>query len=375
MPRVLLVFEPPDGGVPEAVRHLVAGLPALGWEVEVAAPPASQIDPQLRGMGAPVHRLSFRRGYRSPASDARVAVDLVRLLRSHRFDLVHAHSSKAGALARLAGAVTRVPAVYTPHCFGFLGPVGRARRLFSHAVERLLSPMTAVIICVCEYEREMAERAHIGRRDRLRTVRNGSQECADAVHPDDTLQALRGNGVLAVALAALRPQKRLETLIEATPDVLARLPRARVAIVGSGPTETDLRARADALGLMDDPRFAILPFRPPVSPYLHASDVFVLPSAWEALPIGVLEAMACGIPQVCTDVGGVGEAVDEATGRLVTADDPAALTQAMIEVMSDSGLRASMGASSRARHAERFLLGRVAEETAAVYDEALATRS
>lgn len=164
-------------------------------------------------------------------------------------------------------------------------------------------------------------------------------------------------------------------LVDATPSVLDRVPEARVAIVGRGPTESSLRSRARALGLHLDPRFAILPFRRPVAPYLNAMDVFVLPSAWEAFPIGVLEAMACGVPQVCTDVGGINEAVDESTGRLVPTGDARALSRALIEVMSDPGLRSTMAAASRARHAERFTLERSARETATLYGEALARRS
>lgn len=372
MHRVLLTFEPPDGGVPEAVRQLSRGLPLRGWEVAVAAPATTQIDRELARMGVAVHRVPYTRDYRSPASDARVTKGLVRLLRGGRFDILHAHSSKAGALGRIAAALAGVPAVYSPHCFGFLGPVGAARSVVSAGVELGLSPLTAMTVCVCEYEREAAVRARIGRGGRLRTIRNGSDPgWPPGGPPDEALRALRGDGVLAVAIAALRAQKRLETLVDAAPAVLAALPRARVAIVGSGPDGLPLRNRAAAKGLLGHPRFAMLPFIASMGSYLRAADVFVLPSAWEAFPIAVLEAMACGVPQVCTDVGGVGEAVDDATGRLVAPGDPDALAGALIDVLSDDDLRSSMGGASLARHAERYTLDRVVRETADVYAQAL----
>lgn len=87
-------------------------------------------------LGVITHRLAFTRGYRAPARDARATAQLGRLLRTGRYDLLHAHSSKAGAIGRVAAALAGVPAVYTPHCFGFIGPVGRARVLASGGIRR-----------------------------------------------------------------------------------------------------------------------------------------------------------------------------------------------------------------------------------------------
>src|SRR5205085_1095357 len=102
---------------------------------------------------------------------------------------------------------------------------------------------------------------------------------------------------------------------------------------------------------------------------LRAADVFVLPSAWEAFPIGVLEALACGVPQVATDVEGTGEAVgDGETGVLVPPRDPEALADALAALLADVGRRKHYEAASRERHARLFGAPRMVAETAAVYD-------
>jgi glycosyltransferase involved in cell wall biosynthesis len=100
----------------------------------------------------------------------------------------------------------------------------------------------------------------------------------------------------------------------------------------------------------------------------------VLPSSWEAFPIGVLEALACGVPQVATDVGGTGEAVAPDTGVLVPPHDPAALASGVSALLADPGRRAQMAAASRARHAQRFGVERMVAATAAVYEEVLSSR-
>jgi glycosyltransferase involved in cell wall biosynthesis len=100
----------------------------------------------------------------------------------------------------------------------------------------------------------------------------------------------------------------------------------------------------------------------------------VLASSWEAFPIGALEALASGVPQVATDVGGTAEAVTAETGVLVPPRDPAALAEAVIALLRDPERRARMSAASRARHADRFGVERMVARTAALYGELLERR-
>src|SRR3954454_13924248 len=132
-PSVLQVVQPPDGGVAEHVRLLSGGLRDLGWHVEAAAPPGSTVE-ALGEEGITVHELPMSRAP-GPA-DLRAAVALRALDRRGRYDLVHAHSSKAGALVRLAlPRPSRL--VYTPNCLPFLGSPGASRVLY-RAIEQAL---------------------------------------------------------------------------------------------------------------------------------------------------------------------------------------------------------------------------------------------
>jgi glycosyltransferase involved in cell wall biosynthesis len=371
VPRVLLAFEPPDGGVPENVGQLALGLAAHGWEAEVAGPPEALPYPRLQAAGVPVHRLALGRGYSRPDAEIDALGALSRLLRRGGFDLIHSHASHAGVLGRAAAAVSGTPSLYSPHCFAFASGLPVQWRVAAIAVERALGLAGGSVLCVCEHERQVALRAAVAPPERLYVVHNGCEPPPEGLQGDPALAALAARGPVAGAVAALREQKRLDVLIDATPLVLARAPTASVAIVGSGPLRAQLEAQAARLGLDRDERFQLLPFLAPAARALAALDVYVLPSAWESFPIGVLEALACGVPQVVTDVGGNREAVTAQTGAIVAPNDPVALADALVDLLSDPARRAAAASASRRRHAELFGVQRMVAETAAVYEAVL----
>jgi glycosyltransferase involved in cell wall biosynthesis len=365
--RVALVCEPPHGGVAEHVTQLALGLRSRGHEPIVLCPPDFRTAGTLRDAGCRVAEVDLRRDYAHPQHDLAAVRAVGRVLRRERVQLVHAHAAKAGVVGRLAARLLGRPALYTPHCFPFVGEVSAARRAFALAVERALAPRTAAIVCVCEDERAVARTHRVAAR--LEVIHNGCPPCED-VEPDPRLVALASGGPLVGAVTVLRRQKAVEVLLEAAPSVLAAVPEARIAIVGDGPERAALGARAAALGL--DERVAFLPFTGPPARHLRALDVYVLPSAWEAFPIGVLEAQACGVPQVATDVGGTREAVVAETGVLVPPRDPGALALAVSGLLRDADRRRAMAHASRQRHSERFRLEPMLDATAALYERVVA---
>jgi glycosyltransferase involved in cell wall biosynthesis len=346
MARIALVCEPPDGGAAEHVAQLVRGLPAHGHEPVLYAPEA--FAPAVDFVPLP-----FRRDYAHPADDARAFARLVRELRG--FDLVHAHSSKAGVLARLAGWSSRRPVVYTPHGFPFVGEMREARRVFSHVVERLLAPPTAAIIGVCAFERDLARANQLHPR-MLAVVHNGSPSCDGP---------LKRPGLVVGTVSALRRGKGVDVFLDAVPAILAAVPGAELVIAGDGPQAAELQAHPSAKLVRWEP------YRPPACNHLRELDVYVLASSWEAFPIGPLEALACGVPQVVTAVGGTREAVVPETGLLIGTRDPGALAAAVVELLQDEPRRVAMRSASRERHAAQFTVDRMVAGTAAVYDRVL----
>jgi glycosyltransferase involved in cell wall biosynthesis len=364
MPRVLLVTQPTDGGVFRHVRDLAEGLPALGFDVALAAPPLTTSAPAGTVVRLPLVRAP------SPGADARALSGLVRAVRALRPDIVHAHSSKAGAVARLARLpAPRIPVVYTPHGYAHAGYFeSRAQRRAYGLIERTLTPLASRVVCVCEAERRLA--LDLGAGGRARVVYNGIGPPADTpVLPE--VAAMRDRGPVIATVSLLRPGKGIETLLDALPEVLSVHAGAQLAIAGTGVDRERLEGRARALGVAKAVRF--LGFVSDTAELLRGADIFVSSSWAESFPYVVLDAMALSRPIVATRVGGVAEAVrDGESGLLVAPGDAETLAKAIGRLLSDPARAAELGAAARSRVTTRFTRGRMLEDLAAVYSDLLA---
>jgi glycosyltransferase involved in cell wall biosynthesis len=359
--RVLLCHQPTEGGVGRHLKDLIEGLTGAGHEVSVCSPAL----PAGMSGGVAHVELDLRRAV-SPRADSLALARLARIVRGQRPDVIHAHSSKAGAVARLARVLSpRVPVVYTPHGYAFAGHFSseRERQLYKR-IERALSPLASRVTCVCEAEARLAR--SVGPGGRVRVVYNGISAPPPG-SADQRLEQLRRGGPVIGALTQLRPGKGLETLLDAMPLILARHPSAQLAVVGDGPDLEQLNARASALGVSAAVHF-LGPSSDPPS-VLRGMDVFVHPSWAEAFPYVILEAMALARPIVASDVGGIGEAVvDGESGILTAPREQGPLADALSGLLSDPGSAERLGGSALARM-ELFTREAMIERLSAVYAE------
>jgi glycosyltransferase involved in cell wall biosynthesis len=151
-------------------------------------------------------------------------------------------------------------------------------------------------------------------------------------------------------VAVMRPGKGHEDLLEAA--ALLTESSVRVALVGSGPEEARLLARACELGM--DGTLVFAGFREDVSRVLAAADLIVHPSRADALPTALIHGLAAGIPAVATAVGGIPEIVTPETGILIPPADPPRLATAILDLAGDAAGREEMGRAARRRFRECF---------------------
>jgi glycosyltransferase involved in cell wall biosynthesis len=252
--------------------------------------------------------------------------------------------------------------------YAFAGDFARhAERRAYRGVERMLAPAASRVVCVCDAEAQLAR--SIGPASRVRVVHNGIAPAGDGAL-DPRIAELAHRGPVVGALALLSPRKGLKTLIDATPQVLARHPRMQVAIVGEGPDLEALRAQAHLLNITHAVHF-LGPSTEPLSA-LRGMEVFVHPSLAEAFPYVVLEAMSLGRPIIASDVGGTREAiVDRESGLLMHPGDKETLAHALIALLDDADWRARLGRAAQHRLEQRFTSSAMIDRMTSLYDEVL----
>lgn len=171
--------------------------------------------------------------------------------------------------------------------------------------------------------------------------------------------------VLALTVGNLRRNKDYPNLLAAAKKARANFPRLRFIAVGQGPLEQEIKALHQDLGLGDG--FQLLGFRRDVADLMAASDIFVMGSAHEGLPVAIMEAFSAGLPVAATAVGGVPQQVKEGIeGLLVPPGNPAALADAVVTIASDERLRGKMADAAISR-APTYDIRRAIAEQERVY--------
>jgi glycosyltransferase involved in cell wall biosynthesis len=347
-PRILLLVTLAEvGGAQTYLAHLVPGLVAE-FEVTVAAWGPGPLRAAVEAAGARYIALQHVRRDVSLWRDPLGLLELVRLCRRLRPDIVHANSSKAGILGRIAARIAGVPVrIFTVHGWAFAQYHGTASKVYLW-LDRLVRPLTTSFICVSSQTRAAGVAARTCDPDATIVIPN-AVDVATAPRAE-----LTGDPPRVVSVGRLKEPKDFVGLVRALAGTGVPF---RAAIVGDGPDRPEIEGAVSARGLEDS--VELLGERGDVAALLAASDVFVLSSRSEGMPISVLEAMAAGLPVVASAVGGVPELAEDAvTGLLVPAGDEAALRGALARILADAALRRSLGEAGRRRAEEKFDLPR-----------------
>ena len=335
---VLQLLGPSTGGIRRHVDALSDALEGAGWRVRVAGPDG--VFEGIRTNDVVV-----------PVPDGMQLLKLGRAVRVLRrrlagVDVVHAHGLKAGWVAVLATRSRRPRAAVavTVHNLVLDETAGRSIR-FKRLLERMVFKRADALIAVSP---EVGGYVHEHTARPVRVIRPlGPPPVAHRDH-EEVRRALGATDrqSLVVCVARLHPQKGLPTLIEASQLLVQRGVDVRVAIVGEGPSASELHRLIGGLDLESTVVLAGPSDNAPDE--MAAADLVVIPSVWESGPLVLSEALLLLRPVVATPVGLVPEVVrDGESGRIVPIGDPRALAQAITQVLADPDGAAAMACAGR----------------------------
>lgn len=366
--RILQVITRSDwGGAPRIVESLATRIDDV---TAVACGPGGRLIERLERQNVPVHVQPHLRSAPHPA-DVLAYRDLKALIASGEFDLVHCHSTKAGALARLAANRLDVPTVFTVHGWGFYNTEYGALRPLVVRGERYLARKTEEVVCVSKHDRREGHKRDILEGDEGTVVHNGIPPLEP---PKDRTTIEEAFGIddevpVLGAIARLAPQKDPLRILEVAKRLQHRGHEFAMVLIGSGPLQEECEDYVDRHGLE---RTYLPGFREDAKDLLHDFDVFLLPSRFEGFPLTVLECLHAGVPLVAHDVGGVAEAVDDGvTGFVVPPTADATFEDRVATLLDEPDRRRKMSVRSQQVARARFTEDRMVEEYSAVYERIL----
>jgi glycosyltransferase involved in cell wall biosynthesis len=298
----------------------------------------------------------------NPVKDLKCTLDLYNIFKKEKPDIIHLHSSKAGLVGRISAKLNKIPVIFTAHGWAFTEGVSKVKGRIFLFLERFAAKISNKIICVSEFDRQLAIKNNVGNSEILVTIHNGVESRTKNIeNRDNKIPKL-------IMVARFSAQKDYETLTLALSKVNGDF---EIQYVGVGELMPKIKSLVAENHL--ETRVKFLGMRKDVLNLLEQANIFILSSNYEGLPISIIEAMAAKLPIIATNVGGVNELVeDNKNGFLTHRKDYDELATKIQSLIDNPELCKKMGQASYEKYESDFTISAMLNKTFKVYEEVLA---
>jgi len=361
-----MIDQPFLGGGQKNLLSLARSLDKDRFEVSVCSKGDGPLVHELQKEGIEHFPILF-----SKRISVKIIREIVSLQKCNCFDILHTHGGVAGLYGRLAVHKCHFPVVvHTLHGIHYLHHRNFLLRYIFVFIERYLSKVTDALICVSHADRGKAQRLKLAPEEKIFMIENGI-DFFDYLSDEKQAEIGHEFGVTSPqptvgTVARLHRQKGLPYLIEAAKKISRIYPKVKVFIVGEGPQRQKLERLIKKMGLINTVQ--LLGERKDIMRIFSLFDVFVLPSLWEGLPYVLIEAGACGLAVVASDIDGIKEIIkDGETGVLVSPKDSDALARSIVKILPDEDMRDRLGRNLKNAVFPRYTLSRMVQQTQELY--------
>ncbi len=318
-------------------------------------------------------------------NDWLAVLELAKIINKKQPDIIHLNSSKAGVIGALAAVIAnrlkknnqqKTKVIFTAHGWVF-NPTNELRRLvryFYIFLHKIAARFQDKIICVSEYDYNLALKYEICGQEKLETIHNGINSNIDFLIKKKSRQIIEqqieNNGERIIknswkwigSIGRLVKEKNYETLVKAA----SLMPNSYFFIIGSGPEKEKLELEIKNNELQN--KFFIISPTGNDASYLKAFDVFAMSSVKEGLPYILLEAMAAELPIVITEAGGMPELIkNHENGLMVSQKNPEALVRAIGGLTDNRVIAQELAKKAKEIVKEKFNLKKMVDKTETIY--------
>ena len=305
------------------------------------------------------------------ANDLRSIVEIRKLVKKYNPDIVYAHSSKAGAITRVADIGLKNHCVYNPHGWAFNMRCSDKKRMMYTAIEKIAALFCDKIICISDAEKQSALDKKICREDKLQVIFNGvdiesyESGARGAIKRRDL--NIPKDAFVVGMVGRISPQKAPDVFVKMAKQVKDEVPNAHFIIVGKGNQEDEIRKYAEDNGLSDNLHITGWVDNP--MSYVELFDVACLLSRWEGFGLVLPEYMMASKPIVASKVDAIPNIIrDGENGLLVDVDDDIGASKAVLRIYREDELRNRLVAQGMEDVHNRFNARRVSEEHGILFE-------
>lgn len=344
----------------------------MGWETAVAARndyenPADCVIPYCDTY----YNIPFERNPLKPGN-LKAYKELKHIIGEGEYDIIHCHTPVGAMLTRLAAKQARkkgTKVFYTAHGFHFYKGAPAINWILYYPVEKWLSRYTDVLITINKEDYERAKTFKAGKVCYVPGVGIDLKKFnVGYVNKEQKRKEIgvSANDFVLLSVGELIPRKNHEVVIRALSVLkqLDKLSHIEYVICGRGAYETDLKKLAEELGVADHIHF--LGYRNDISEICNCADLFVFMSHQEGLPVALMEAMACGLPAVCSNIRGNTDLIEDGVTGLISNNTPEELAEVINEMRNDAALRDRLS-SAALQKIKQFDLSSVEDEMTKIY--------
>ena len=344
----------------------------MGWETAVAARndyenPADCVIPYCDTY----YNIPFERNPLKPGN-LKAYKELKHIIDEGEYDIIHCHTPVGAMLTRLAAKQARkkgTKVFYTAHGFHFYKGAPAINWILYYPVEKWLSRYTDVLITINKEDYERAKTFKAGKVCYVPGVGIDLKKFnAGYVNKEQKRKEIgvSADDFVLLSVGELIPRKNHEVVIRALSVLkqLDKLNHIEYVICGRGSYEADLRKLAEGLDVADHVHF--LGYRNDISEICNCADLFVFMSHQEGLPVALMEAMACGLPAVCSNIRGNTDLIEDGVTGLLANNTPEEVAQSISKMKSDTALRNRV-ASAALQKIKQFDLSSVEDEMSKIY--------
>lgn len=371
--KLLHITQSTIGGTLEYLKLLLPRLDKNKYDITLLCPSYGPMMSDIKSLGIDVYELDMSREI-NIKNDFISIIKLRQFLKRNNYDLIHLHSSKAGAIGRLANVFSGIPVVYNSHGWAFNMRVSEEKKQFYVMVERLLSVLSDYIICISKSEYDVAIRKRIAKREKLLLINNAIDvekfiTFSGDINTFKKQIGIEKDEIIIGMVARLTEQKDPLTFIKIAQHMIKdKKHKYKFILVGDGELREEVERQINYFGIKNN--VIITGWTNDVHKYIKIFDVALLTSRWEGFGLVLAEYLAAKVPVVASKVDGIPNVIiDGETGLLVEPCNVTGFVLAIEQILNDKSLRNMFVINGLDRVKKYFTIDRLVKEHEELYDK------